>query len=181
MTRQGTFSCTEFFPNHWLALWTHNADKSAYWTSPFDLLFLFFISLSAIPKCNPCLTSIPLAMMCDLLAGQKQRFWRVSSACRRCGAKSASSSSAPVSLRILCWPSSVNERLASSLSHRPRRLQPLLTDVALTPAALGTGTDKKAWRKLFWESQKWNKSEQKLKFQSWQQWKSFREGKSEIS
>lgn len=126
------------------------------------LIFYFFFSypwVNGIP-------SIPLAMTCDLLAGQKQRFWRVSSACRRCGAKSASSSSAPVSLRILCWPSSVNERLASSLSHRPRRLQPLLTDVALTPAALGTGTDKKAWRKLFWESQKWNKSEQRLKFQS---------------
>lgn len=133
---------------------------------PLLIFYFFFISLSEIPKCNPCLTSIPLAMTCDLLAGQKQRFWRVSSACRRCGAKSASSSSAPVSLRILCWPSSVNERLASSLSHRPRRLQPLLTDVALIPAALGTGTDKKAWRKLFWESQKWNKSEQRLKFQS---------------
>lgn len=102
------------------------------------------ISLSEIHKCNPCLTSIPLAMTCDLLAGQKQRLWRVSSACRRCGAKSASSSRAPVSLRMLCWPSSVNETLASSLSHRPRRLQPVLTEAAFTPAALGTGTDKKA-------------------------------------
>lgn len=89
-------------------------------------------------------------MTCGLLAGQRQRLWRMSSAWRRGCARSTSSSRVPVTLRILCWPSSVKERLTSSLSHRLRRLPPLPVDMTLTPA-LGTGTDGKACRKLFWE------------------------------
>lgn len=119
-------------------------------------LFIFccfntFISLYEIMKFSHCDLSLPLAMTCGLLAGQKQRLWRVSSAWRRCCARSANSSRAPVTLRILCWPSSANETLTSSFSHRPSR-QP--ADVALKPPTfLGIDTDGKACRKLFWEGQ----------------------------
>ena len=85
-------------------------------------------------------------MTWGLLAGHKQRLWRVSSAFRRWAATSASSSRTPVTLRRLCWMSSANERVTSSFSHRPSTPPP--------PPALGTGTETKAWRKLFWEQQK---------------------------
>lgn len=100
---------------------------------------------------QPC-SPVPLAMMCGLLAGQKQRLCRTSSAGRRCCARSASSSRAPLTLRMLCWPSSANERLTSSFSHRPNRLPPpLAASVALLPPDLGAGTNGKDWRKLFWK------------------------------
>lgn len=97
--------------------------------------------------------------MCGLLAEQKQRLCRVSSAERRCCARSASSSRAPLTLRMLCWPSSANERLTSNISHGPRRLLPMppAARLALLPTALGTGADGKAWRKLLWK-----KNEMKL-------------------
>lgn len=92
-------------------------------------------------------------MTCDLKVGLKQRLWRVSSACGRCGASSASSSRTPDTFRIFCCPSSVADRLTRNLSHRLRRFPPPPTDEALAPATLGTGTNRRAWRKLFWESQ----------------------------
>lgn len=87
-----------------------------------------------------------------LLAGQKQRLCRTSRAGRRCCARSASSSRVPLTLRMLCWPSSANERLTSSFSHRPNSPPPPpAANAALLPPDFGTGTDGKAWRKLFWK------------------------------
>lgn len=151
----GNFRCTDSHPNYWFTLYTQEALQLYSAVSTFSYPRVRLLNV------NLCSRSIPLAMMCDLLAGQKQRLWRVCSACRRCGAKPASSSRTPVTLRILCWPSSANERLTSSLSHRPSRLAPPPTEVVLTLAALDTGTDTKAWRKLFWESQEMNQTEQK--------------------
>lgn len=99
---------------------------------------------------EPCILVIPLAMMCGLLAGQKQRLWRVSRAWRRWGARSASSSRTPLTLRIHCWMSSANERLSSSFNHRVSRFPAPAAAVALTPPALGSGTEVRACRKLFW-------------------------------
>lgn len=91
---------------------------------------------------------VPLAMTWGLLAGQKQRLCSVSSARRRCWATSARTSRASGTLRMLCWPSSANDRLTSNLSHRPSRL-PLPPVDVLTPPTLGVGTDGKACRNWF--------------------------------
>lgn len=109
--------------------------------------------LVPLPHFRTHCPAVPLAMTCGLLAGQKQRLWRVSSARRRCWATSARTSRAPDTLRMLCWPSSANDRLTSSLNHRPSRPPPPPPPPppaeVLAPAALCTGTDGKACRKWF--------------------------------
>lgn len=110
-----------------------------------------WLLLNSIRHFDP--TLIPLARTLGLLAEQKQMLWRMS---RMVGlhpecldwASSTSSSKAPLSLRIICCPSSPNDTFRRSLSQRDRT-SPVGPPLRLP--ALGMGRDRKCCRKLLWK------------------------------